>query len=185
MKNIFTIVIVALLFSSFQVVARTETVSFPFSFRVSDEDSKQSLSEYSINVFENDLQVKTIRTGSDGVVKYNFKKDVEYKLVFTSNNSYIEKVIVVDTRNIELSKWKYKDDTNVSLGYDVDVRLFKPTFARCQNFNFLKTTPVMELRYNAKRHNLYDYSDNDVLTMIKKERKKNCRTIIKRTEAIF
>jgi len=51
--------------------------------------------------------------------------------------------------------------------------MFKPK-NKCQNFSFLKTIPVMDLRYDEKTLDFFDFSKDELIAKIKKERKKKC-----------
>jgi hypothetical protein len=100
--------------------------------------------------------------------------DNDYELVVVSSDNYIEKTLQIDTRNIALQNWKYKNSKNVSIGYEVQIQLFKPIALSCQNFAFLEKSPEMYLKYNANAKDIIDIVGDNVINQIKKERRKSC-----------
>ena len=102
------------------------------------------------------------------------KIDKEYKIVLVPKDDYVEKLIIIDTRNIDVHNWKYKNTPQVSLKYEVDVRLFKQNKENCQDFSFLKEEPVMFMKYDSEYDDFHDFATQELASRIKKERKKKC-----------
>ena len=155
------------------VFSQTQEVKLPFKFHVFDLDTKKDVAELPVNIFANDTLIKTIYTDESGKFSYVFFKEKNYKIVFTSKFDYLEKIILVDTRNIDYLNWKYKNENHVNIPFDIESSMFKLK-NKCQDFTFLKTIPVMDLRYDPKTLDFFDFSKDDLITRIKKERKKKC-----------
>jgi hypothetical protein len=90
-----------------------------------------------------------------------------------SKDDYVAKHILFDTRNIDLVNWKYKATGQVSLKYDIDVRLFKSGGA-CQDFSFLDNEAVMIMKYDTEYDDFHDFAQKELETKIKAELKKKC-----------
>jgi hypothetical protein len=155
------------------VFSQTQELKLPFKFHVFDLDTKKDVAELPVNIFANDTLIKTFYTDESGKFSYVFLKEKTYKIVFTSNFDYLEKIILVDTRNIDYLNWKYKNENHVNIPFDIESSMFKLK-NRCQDFTFLKTIPVMDLRYDPKTLDFFDFSKDELITRIKKERKKKC-----------
>jgi len=183
LKNIF--LAAAILFICVSANAQTSAVQFPFSFHVFDEDTNLDLAEYELVLTEDGKPVKTIVTNEKGIVKYIFKIDKQYSIQVKSKNDYIGKTIFIDTRNINLSDWKYKKFETFSLEYDIHIKLFKQSDLRCQNFEFLKQTPVIFLKYDSNKKDILDVASDDIISQIKKERKHKCKTITQYLDVKF
>jgi hypothetical protein len=153
--------------------SQTQNVKLPFKFHVFDLDTKKDVAELPVNIFVNDTLIKTVNTDESGKFSNVFYKEKSYKIVFTATAGYTEKIILIDTRNIDYLNWKYKKEDHVNIPYDIESSMIKPK-NKCQDFTFLKTIPVMDLRYDPKTLDFFDFSKDDLITRIKKERKKKC-----------
>jgi len=157
--------------------SKTNDVLFNFSFRTFDQDSKQNLENIKIDIYEKGNYVKTILTASDGMAYYRMKLDKEYELIVNSGNSYIEKRIIVNTNNIDLSSWKYRNKTSFVYDYQIEIKLFKKEY--CEDFKFLKNEPIIHLKYDQKKKDMVDLVSSYITKKIDNERKKRCDGIIR------
>jgi hypothetical protein len=174
MKRFFYIFFVVVFGSWCSIVfSQTQEVKLSFKFHIFDLDTKKDVVKLPVNIFVNDTLIKTINTDESGKFSYLFYKEKSYKIVFTATADYIEKIILIDTRNIDYLNWKYKKEDHVNIPYDIESSMIKPK-NKCQDFTFLKTIPVMDLRYDPKTLDFFDFSKDELITRIKKEMKKKC-----------
>jgi hypothetical protein len=157
----------------YKVEAETVEVDITFTLHLFDDDKGIDLVGTPVQIFEDDVLRKKLFTDEKGITKFYCKLDKEYKIKFPPQNNYVEKLIIIDTRNIDLQNWKYKKTPQVSLKYDVDVRLFMQN-GECKDFSFLKEEPVMYMKYDTEYDDFHDFSTNILAEKIKEERKKKC-----------
>jgi len=162
------------LFVSNYCLAQTQEVDFTFTLHLFDEDLGIDLENHAVQIFEDSARKKKIISGAKGLAKFFLKVVKQYRIVLTGNDNYVEKIILIDTRNIDYRNWKYKHTTQVSLKYHVEVRMFKEHPEKCQDYSFLKTEPVMYLKYDSEYDDLHDFSEVQLEARIKKERKRKC-----------
>ena len=86
---------------------------------------------------------------------------------------FVEKYLIIDTRNIDFHNWKYKNTEQVSLRYDVDLKVFKSK-GTCQDFGFLKEEPCMLMKYDSEYDDFHDFAPETLKNKIKNELKKKC-----------
>jgi hypothetical protein len=157
--------------------SKTNDVLFNFSFKTFDQDSKQNLAEVDIDIYEKGEYVKTIKTGLDGMAYYRMKLDKEYELVVNSGSKYIEKRIIVNTKNIDLYSWKYSNKSSFVYDYQIEIKLFKTE--HCEDFRFLKNEPIIHLIYDDKKKDMIDLVSTSITKKINRERKKKCDKTIR------
>jgi len=173
MKNLTGLLIFFLVFiGNYSPLRATESVYFDFSFKTFDEDKGNNLEDIDIQIFENGKLIKTLRTARDGRAFYNFELNKEYEVVISGKSKYIEKKILVDTRNIDLKNWKYHKAKQFKYKYDIQIKLFEKE--SCENFKFLAEKPIIHLQYSAEKKDIVDLADTKLSKQIKRERKKNC-----------
>jgi len=155
------------------VFAQIQEVKLKLKVHIFDLDTKKNVVELPVNIFASDTLIKTIYTDNAGCFSYVFEKEKNYKIVFTPKDEYVEKIILIDTRKIDYKNWKYKNENKVNILYDIESSMFKPK-NKCKDFSFLKTIPIMDLRYDEKTLDFFDFSKDELIAKIKKERKKKC-----------
>ena len=107
--------IILLLISSFigfasVTQAQTEIVIFDCSFKVWEQDLQQTLQKIKIEVYENGNLIKKLTTDRDGKAYHNFELNKEYDIkINPEGGKYIQKWVKLDTRNIDLHSWKFKN----------------------------------------------------------------------------
>jgi hypothetical protein len=161
----------------FEVYSKTNDVLFNFSIKTFDQDTRKNLENISIDIYENGELMKTLYSGTDGMTYYRIKLDKEYELVVNSGNSYIEKRIIVNTKDIDLSSWKYSNRTSFVYDYQLEIKLFKKEY--CEDFKFLKNEPIIHLKYDEKKRDMVDLVSSSISGKIEKERKKRCDNFIR------
>lgn len=153
--------------------AQTEKVIFDCSFKVWEQDLQQTLQKIKIEVYENGKLIKKLSTDRDGKAYYNFDLDKDYDIkINPGGGKYIEKWVKLDTRNIDLKSWKFKNRKEFIYYYQIEINLFEPE--RCEQFAFLHQQPIMNFKYSPKKRDLMDVADNRMVKQINKERKKKC-----------
>lgn len=177
MKTITYLLILALSIGSFSSKAVTKDVLFNLSLRTFDQDKDENLENISIDIYESGTLIKSIKTGIDGKAYYMFKLNKEYEIIVNENNNYIQKVIKLDTKNIDLENWKFKNSPNFFYDFEVAIKLFKKE--NCENFSFLKNEPIIYFKYDQHKKDLVDIADNSLTKKIAKERKRECEEIIR------
>ncbi len=170
--------IILLLISSFiglasVTQAQTEIVIFDCSFKVWEQDLQQTLPKIKIEVYENGNLIKKLTTDRDGKAYQNFELNREYDIkINPEGGKYIQKWVKLDTRNIDLHAWKFKNRKEFRYYYQIEINLFEPE--RCEQFAFLHQQPIINFKYNTKKRDLMDVADNRLTKRINKERKKKC-----------
>jgi hypothetical protein len=153
--------------------AQTENVIFDCSFKVWEQDLQQTLQKIKIEVYENGNFIKKLTTDRDGKAYHNFELNKEYDIkINPGGGRYIEKWVKLDTRNIDLKSWKFKNRKEFRYYYQIEINLFEPE--RCEQFAFLHQEPIMNFKYIGKKRDLKDIADNRLVKRINKERKKKC-----------
>ena len=153
--------------------AQTENAIFDCSFKVWEQDLQQTLQKIKIEVYENGNLIKKLSTDRDGKAYYNFDLNKEYDIrINPEKGKYIEKWVKLDTRNIDLQSWKFKNRKEFRYYYQIEINLFEPE--RCEKFAFLEQEPIMNFKYSSKKRDLMDVADNRIVKRINKERKKKC-----------
>lgn len=151
--------------------AQTQSVVFDFVFITLEEDSNKVLKNTPIEIYEDGKLLKKITTNEQGKAFYDLQVNKEYDIYFKPNRTrYIQKYIKIDTRNIDLANWKYKDRKDFRSNYQIEINLFR--HESWQNFDFLKKEPIIHYKYVAKKGDLEDISDDTMLKKVKKERSK-------------
>ena len=153
--------------------AATDEVDFTITIHLFDDKLKVDLEGFILQIYEDGKARKKVNSVTGGIAKFFLKVDKEYKIVFLSKDDYVAKHILFDTRNIDLVNWKYKATGQVSLKYDIDVRLFKSGGA-CQDFSFLDNEAVMIMKYDTEYDDFHDFAQKELETKIKAELKKKC-----------
>lgn len=150
---------------------QTQSVVFDFVFITLEEDSNKVLKNTPIEIYEDGKLLKKITTNEQGKAFYDLQVNKEYDIYFKPNRTrYIQKYIKIDTRNIDLANWKYKDRKDFRSNYQIEINLFR--HESWQNFDFLKAEPIIHYKYDAKKGDLVDISDDTMLKRVKKERSK-------------
>ena len=153
--------------------AQTENVIFDCSFKVWEQDLNQTLQKIKIEVYENGVLLKKMTTDKDGKAYQNFELNKEYDIkINPGGGRYIEKWVKLDTRNIDLKSWKFKNRKEFRYYYQIEINLFEPE--RCEQFAFLHQEPIINYKYSPKKRDLRDVADNRMVKRINKERKKKC-----------
>ncbi len=153
-------------------VHATESVYFDFSFKTFNEDNGQNLEDIDVQIYEDGKLIKTLRTDRDGRAFYHFELNKSYEVVVSGNSKYIEKKILVDTRNIDLKNWKYSKAKQFKYKYEIQIKLFEKE--SCEDFKFLAEKPIIHLQYSSTKKDIVDLADNKISKKIKRERRKNC-----------
>lgn len=152
---------------------QTENVIFDCSFKVWEQDLQLSLPKIKIEVYENGQLIKKLITDRDGKAYYNFELNKDYDIkINPGGGRYIEKWVKLDTRNIDLNTWKFKNRKEFRYYYQIEINLFEPE--RCEQFAFLTAQPIMNFKYSNKKRDLMDVADNRMVKKINRERKKKC-----------
>jgi hypothetical protein len=154
--------------------AETLEVDFTFTLHLFDEASGADIIGQPVQVFEDGKLKRKVVSVEKGLVKFYCQINKEYRIVVSPKDDYVEKFLVIDTRNIDLNNWKYKNTPQVSLRYEVELRLFKMKNPACQDFNFLKEEPCMMMRYDSEYDDLHDFATKELENKIKAELKKKC-----------
>jgi hypothetical protein len=134
---------------------------------------QQTLPKIKIEVYENGNLIKKLTTDRDGKAYQNFELNREYDIkINPEGGKYIQKWVKLDTRNIDLHAWKFKNRKEFRYYYQIEINLFEPE--RCEQFAFLHQQPIINFKYNTKKRDLMDVADNRLTKRINKERKKKC-----------
>ena len=153
--------------------AQTENVIFDCSFKVWEQDLQKTLQKIKIEIYENGILLKKLTTDKDGKACYYFDLNKDYDIKINPGaGRYIEKWVKLDTRNIDLKTWKFKNRKEFRYYYQIEINLFEPE--RCEQFSFLNAAPIMNFKYSSKKRDVMDVADNRMVKRINKERKKKC-----------
>jgi hypothetical protein len=173
MKKSILLIACALVILSNTSKAQTQNVIFDCSFKVWEQDLQKTLQKIKIEVYENGNLIKKLSTDRDGKAYYNFELNKEYDIkINPGGGRYIEKWVKLDTRNIDLASWKFKNRKEFRYYYQIEINLFEPE--RCEQFAFLYQQPIINFKYSTKKRDLMDVADNSMVKRINKERKKKC-----------
>ena len=174
MKKIFNLLYLFLVLACVNSsLAQTQNVIFDCSFKVWEQDLQKTLQKIKIEVYEDGKLIKKLTTDRDGKAYYNFELNKDYDIkINPGGGQYIEKWVKLDTRNIDLESWKFKNRKEFRYYYQIEINLFEPE--RCEQFAFLNTQPIMNFKYSHKKRDLMDVADNRMVKRINKERKKKC-----------
>jgi len=173
MKKLILLICCAVLILNNSSNAQTENVIFDCSFKVWEQDLQKTLQKINIEIYENGNLIKKISTDRDGKAYHNFELNKEYDIkINPSGGRYIEKWVKLDTRNIDLQTWKFKNRKEFRYYYQIEINLFEPE--RCEQFAFLYQQPIINFKYSSKKRDLMDVADNRMVKRINKERKKKC-----------
>ena len=173
MKKSTLLLICAIIGLNLNCLAQTQNVIFDCSFKVWEQDLHQTLQKIKIEVYENGNLIKKLTTDRDGKAYYNFDLNKEYDIkINPEGGRYIQKWVKLDTRNIDLETWKFKNRKEFRYYYQIEINLFEPE--RCEQFAFLHLEPIMNFKYSNKKRDLMDTADNHIVRRINKERKKKC-----------
>ena len=173
MKKSTLLLICAFIGFSLNCQAQTQNVIFDCSFKVWEQDLHQTLQKIKIEVYENGNLIKKLTTDRDGKAYYNFDLNKEYDIkINPEGGRYIQKWVKLDTRNIDLETWKFKNRKEFRYYYQIEINLFEPE--SCEQFAFLHQEPIMYFKYSNKKRDLMDTADNHIVRRINKERKKKC-----------
>ena len=154
--------------------ADTIEVDFTFTLHLYEDGNGNDLIAYPVQIYEDGKLKKKLVSSDKGFVKFFCLVNKEYKIVLVGKDDFVEKFLMIDTRNIDLHNWKHKNTEQVSLRYDVEVRLFKMKNPACQNFDFLKEEPCMLMRYDSEYDDFHDFATKELENKIKLELKKKC-----------
>jgi len=153
--------------------ADTIEVDFTFTLHLIDDSKGKDLLNSPVHIYEDGKLKKKIISGEEGLAKFFCKPDKEYKIVLVGHEEFVEKYLLIDTRNIDFHNWKYNNTEQVSLRYDIDVKVFK-TKGSCQDFDFLKEEPCMLMKYDTEYNDFHDFAPEPLRNKIKEELKKKC-----------
>ena len=151
--------------------SQTKSLHLNFKFHVSNVDLKKDLEDVVVQFEVDGKIIKTLKTARNGTTQYLMDLGKEYKITFSYGN-LVQKFMIVDTRNIDLEKWKFKKNNEVRLNYDVEMELFGKE--RCQNFDFMNDVAWRHLKYVPEKGDITDISNDDTRNHAEKERKKKC-----------
>lgn len=154
--------------------AETLEVDFTFTLHLFEDGNGKDIVGHSVHIFEDGKLKRKVISADKGLVKFYCQANKEYKIVLVGNDDFVEKFLLIDTRNIDLKNWKYKSTSQVSLRYDVDVRLLRMNNPSCQDFSFLKEEPCLMMRYDSEYDDLHDFATKELESKIKAELKKKC-----------
>lgn len=176
MKKSIVLLIFAIILFNRNMMAQTENVIFDCSFKVWEQDLQQTLQKIKIEIYENGSLIKKLTTDRDGKAYYIFDLNKEYDIrINPEGGRYIQKWVKLDTRNIDLNGWKFKNRKEFRYYYQLEINLFEPE--RCEQFAFLHQQPIMDFKYSRKKRDLLDVADNHMVKRINKERKKKCLAV--------
>ena len=103
---------------------------------------QQTLPKIKIEVYENGNLIKKLTTDRDGKAYQNFELNREYDIkINPGGGMYIQKWVKLDTRNIDLHAWKFKNRKEFRYYYQIEINLFEPE--RCEQFAFLDQQPII------------------------------------------
>jgi hypothetical protein len=167
-----------MLFSCTEAVkAGTESVWIECNVLVRNEDSREWIEDIPVVVYCDGKKVQTILTARDGKAYLSMESGKVYDIQvngMSSGNRMISKLIRFDTRDIDFGKWKYRESKSMKYHYDFEILLFQSE--ACENYDFLKSNPIIHFVYSPDRKDLIDIADQSLSKQIKAERKKKCQT---------
>lgn len=172
-KNLFALFFIFSVMLQYNAIAQTEHVIFDCSFKIWEQDLNKGLEKIKIEIYENGMLIKKLISDRDGMAYYNFDLNKEYDIKINPDKGrYVEKWVKLDTRDIDLKSWKYKDRKEFRYYYQIEINLFEPE--RCEQYAFLVNQPIINFKYSSKKRDLMDVADNSMVKRINKERKKKC-----------
>ena len=165
-------VFLCFVFSSTNAPAQTKDLVITLYIHVMDQNTGADLEDVEV-LFETDsLPPRKLLTARKGTTQFLADVGRQYVIRF-SYPGMVSKFMILDTRDLDLATWKFKQKTSVRIGYDIEMKLFKPQ--ACQDFSYLKGSPWFHLKYMKSEGDIVEVGEAGLEKKTNRERKRTCK----------